>query len=151
VWQGVGFSLLFAALSTAALATVPRQRMTSATGLYNVVRQVMGSIGIALAATTLTHSQATYHAVLVEDMRTPVALRWLAGVAAAAQRAGADLLTAQGQALELLDRLVQQQATVLAYNHIFALVAVIFLLIGPLVPLLPRSAGLEGEARVVLD
>jgi MFS transporter, DHA2 family, multidrug resistance protein len=151
VWQGVGFSLLFAALSTAALATVPRQRMTSATGLYNVVRQVMGSIGIALAATTLTHSQATYHAVLVEDMRTPVALRWLAGVAAAAQRAGADLLTAQGQALELLDRLVQRQATVLAYNHIFALVAVIFLLIGPLVPLLPRSAGLEGEARVVLD
>jgi protein-S-isoprenylcysteine O-methyltransferase Ste14 len=50
------WDLLFAAPSTAALATVPRERMTSATGLYNVVRQVMGSIGIALAATTLTHS-----------------------------------------------------------------------------------------------
>jgi DHA2 family multidrug resistance protein len=151
VWQGIGFSLLFAALSTAALATVPRERMTSATGLYNVVRQVMGSIGIALAATTLTHSEATYHAVLVEDMRTSVALRWLAGAAAAAEHAGADVLTAHRRALELLDHLVQRQATVLAYNHIFALVAGIFLLIGPLVLLLPRSARVEHDAGVVLE
>jgi MFS transporter, DHA2 family, multidrug resistance protein len=151
VWQGIGFSLMFAALSTAALATVPRERMTSATGLYNVVRQVMGSIGIAAAATTLTHSVATYHAVLVEDMRTPVALRWLAGVAAAAERAGADVVTAHGRALELLDHVVQRQATVLAYNHIFALVAAIFLLIGPLALLLPRSARIGHDAGVVLE
>lgn len=151
VWQGIGFSLLFAALSTAALATVSRARMTSATGLYNVVRQVMGSIGIALAATTLTHSEAAYHAVLVEDMRTSVALRWLAGAAAVAQRAGTDLITARQRAFELLDHVVQQQAAVLAYNHIFALVAASFLLVGPLVLLLPRSARIQGERELMLD
>ena len=70
---------------------------------------------------------------------------------AAAQRAGADMATAHGRALELLDQVVQRQATVLAYNHIFALVAVIFLLIGPLVLLLPRSARIEHEPGVVLE
>jgi DHA2 family multidrug resistance protein len=125
--------------------------MTSATGLYNVVRQVMGSIGIALAATTLTHSEAAYHAVLVEDMRTSVALRWLAGVAAAAQRAGADLVTARQRAVELLDHVVHEQAAVLAYNHIFVLVAASFLLVGPLVLLLPRSARVQGERELLLD
>src|SRR5512143_2371068 len=47
LWQGVGFSLIFLSLSTAALATIPRHQMTQAAGLYNVVRQVMGSVGIA--------------------------------------------------------------------------------------------------------
>jgi hypothetical protein len=45
----------------------------------------------------------------------------------------------------------QRQATVLAYNHIFALVAAIFLLIGPLALLLPRSARIEHRAGVVLE
>ena len=34
VWQGVGFSLIFVALSTAALATIPRPDVTAATPLY---------------------------------------------------------------------------------------------------------------------
>ena len=45
LWQGVGFALIFVALTTAALATIPREEMTQAVGLYNVVRQVFGSIG----------------------------------------------------------------------------------------------------------
>lgn len=66
-WQGVGFSLIFVSLSTAALSTIPRPRMTAATGLYNVVRQVMGSVGIAIAATTLSSSTVRYHAILSEN------------------------------------------------------------------------------------
>ena len=49
-----GFSLIFVALSTAALGAIEKAKMTAAAGLYNVVRQVSGSVGIAVAATTLT-------------------------------------------------------------------------------------------------
>jgi DHA2 family multidrug resistance protein len=139
VWQGVGFSLLFAALSTAALGAVRREIMTAATGLYNVVRQVMGSIGIAVAATLLTHSEATYHAVLAEDAAGPVAQQWLLSVTAKMQALGADAATARQRALDLLDGKVSQQATVLAYNHIFLLVAALFLIVLPLVLLLKRA------------
>jgi DHA2 family multidrug resistance protein len=144
VWQGVGFSLLFAALSTAALSAVPREIMTAATGLYNVVRQVMGSIGIALAATLLTHSEATYHAVLAEDASGTVAQQWLRSAAAGMQALGADAATARQRALGVLDLKVTQQATVLAYNHIFVLVAALFVIVTPLVLLLRNAGHLEG-------
>jgi DHA2 family multidrug resistance protein len=53
---GVGFGLIFVALSTAAPATIERSQMTGASGLYNVVREVSGSVGIAVRATQLTSS-----------------------------------------------------------------------------------------------
>jgi hypothetical protein len=51
----------------------------------------------------------------------------------------------------LLDHVVHEQAAVLAYNHIFVLVAASFLLVGPLVLLLPRSARVQGERELLLD
>ena len=149
IWQGVGFSLLFAALSTAALAPLPKTEITAATGLYNVVRQVMGSIGIALAATLLTHSEAEYHAVLVVDASGPVAQGWLAATTAALQRLGATAVDAREHALALLDSLISRQATVLAYNHIFELVALMFAVVVPLLFLLPRSSHSEGVEIMV--
>ena len=150
VWQGIGFSLLFAALSTAALASIAKERMTAATGLYNVVRQVMGSIGIAAAATLLTHSEATYHASIVDTASGPVAQQWLAGTAAALQRAGSGAAVARERALALLDAKVWQQATVLAYNHIFMLVALLFVAALPLVLLLRRSHH-AGPVEMIAD
>jgi DHA2 family multidrug resistance protein len=99
----------------------------------------MGSIGIAVAATLLTHSEATYHAVLAEDAAGPVAQQWLLSVTAKMQALGADAATARQRALDLLDGKVSQQATVLAYNHIFLLVAALFLIVLPLVLLLKRA------------
>ncbi len=150
IWQGVGFSFLFAALSTAALAGVPKPEITEATGLYNVVRQVMGSIGIAVAATLLTHSEATYHAVLAERASGPVAQTWIANTMAGLQRLGATAADAREHALALLDYLVSRQATVLAYNHIFELVAIMFAVVAPLLFLIPRSGHSEG-AEVMAD
>ena len=150
IWQGVGFSFLFAALSTAALAPIPKAEITSATGLYNVVRQVMGSIGIALAATLLTHSEATYHAVLVVDASGPIAQSWIATTMAGLQHLGASAAEAREHALALFDGLISRQATVLAYNHIFELVALMFAVVAPLLFLLPRSGHSNGE-KVIME
>jgi DHA2 family multidrug resistance protein len=142
VWQGVGFSLLFVALSTAALATIPRPRMTAASGLYNVVRQVMGSVGIAIAATQLVRSQSRYHDALAEHvtMYSTATQQWLHAVTAGMMRAGADAYTATQQALRLLELDVTRQATALAYNHVLLLVAVLFLVSTPLVLLVRGHA-----------
>ena len=148
IWQGIGFSFLFAALSTAALAPLPRAEITAATGVYNVVRQVMGSIGIALAATLLTHSQATYHAVLVADSSGPAEQNWLAATIASLQKLGASAADAREHALALLDSVISRQATVLAYNHIFELVALMFATVLPLLFLLPRAGTPGGETII---
>jgi DHA2 family multidrug resistance protein len=151
LWQGVGFSLIFVSLSTAALSTIPRPRMTAATGLYNVVRQVMGSVGIAIAATTLSTSTTRYRAILVEDAgRSTAAQQWIDGVTAAMRGKGADLLTAKAEALKLLDGMVTRQAAVLAYNHVFVLVSALFVLGFPLVFLLRRGTP-SGDVEVHVD
>jgi DHA2 family multidrug resistance protein len=146
VWQGVGFSLLFVSLSTAALATIPKPKMTAASGLYNVVRQVMGSVGIAIAATQLVRSQSRYHDAIAEHvtMYSAATQQWLKAVTAGMIRAGADAYTATQRALQLLDLEVTRQATALAYNHVLLLVAGLFLASIPLV-LLVRS---HRDARV---
>ena len=143
VWQGVGFAMIFVALSTAALSTVERHRITAATGLYNVVRQVMGSVGIAVAATELVRGQSRYHDVLAEHV-TPYSAAtqdWLHGATAGMMRAGADALTATGRALRLLDVRVLRQATVLSYNHVLLLVAALFLVSLPLILLVRGGRG----------
>ena len=146
VWQGVGFSLIFVALSTAALATIPRPDVTAATGLYNVSRQVFGSVGIAVAATQLTAGVTTYHAILAEraGQANPTAIGWLSQTTAALMaRTGADFATARMQALKLLDLMVTREATVLSYNRVFVLVSMLFIFALPLVFLLKRGHAVE--------
>jgi DHA2 family multidrug resistance protein len=45
--------LMFTPLSTLTLANVPRHKMTKASGLYNVIRQIGGSFGVALIGSLL--------------------------------------------------------------------------------------------------
>jgi DHA2 family multidrug resistance protein len=153
VWQGVGFSMLFVALSTAALATIPKPKMTAASGLYNVVRQVMGSVGIAAAATELVRSQARYHDVLATHVTPydPATQSWLQAVTAGMIHAGVDAYTAMQRALHILNLEVTKQALVLAYNHVLLLVALLFIVSAPLVLVLrgvPRS---DKAAGIVAD
>jgi DHA2 family multidrug resistance protein len=148
LWQGVGFSFIFVALSTAALAAMAKADMTAASGLYNVVRQVCGSVGIAVAASELTRGVARYHAVLAEHVTLYDATtrQWLQGATAAMRRAGSDPYTAGRRALDLLNRDVTRQATVLSYNHVFLLIAALFIAVVPLVLLLRSARPAAGAA-----
>src|SRR2546423_11865754 len=58
--QGVGMSLLFVPLTTIAMDSIPREKMGYATSLFNLMRNIGGSIGIAATGTMLSRtSQAT--------------------------------------------------------------------------------------------
>jgi DHA2 family multidrug resistance protein len=153
MWQGVGFSLIFVALSTAALATIDKPKMTAATGLYNVVRQVFGSVGIAVAATQLTTHTAIYRAELVTHMGTTQMVQahhFIEMTAAAMRHRGLDALSATQRALAILDLRVTRQAATLAYNHVFLLVTALFAISVPLVFLL-KSARTGGHAEIMVD
>ncbi|HVA58128.1 MAG TPA: DHA2 family efflux MFS transporter permease subunit [Gemmatimonadaceae bacterium] len=151
VWTGAGFSFLFAALSTAALSAIPKARMTAATGVYNVVRQVMGSIGIAVFATALTHGQQRYYALLAEHSSSIVARQWLRDVTGQMQALGASLGVAQHRALQLLGLRVSAQATVLSYNDIFAALAITFAAVAPLILLLPRKVDHSEPIEIAVE
>jgi MFS transporter, DHA2 family, multidrug resistance protein len=128
--QGVGFGFIFVSLSTAALSAMEKKNMTAATGLYNVVRQIFGSIGIALAATILTRGETIYRVGLVKNM-TPfggVAAKYLNALTSYFSSRGVDDYRAKTMALKTMDRMLDRQASMLSYNHIFLLIAVVFLI-----------------------
>src|SRR6266849_4104257 len=56
--QGVAFSCLWIPLTTMALSTTPRHRLSDATGLNSLLRQTGGSVGLAVFATLLTRFAA---------------------------------------------------------------------------------------------
>ena len=58
--RGVGMGLMFTALSTIALVNIPREKMAQASSIMNSIRQLGGSLGVAILATILT-SRMNYH------------------------------------------------------------------------------------------
>jgi len=139
--QGVGFGMIFVSLSTAALSTIEKQLMTAATGLYNVVRQVFGSIGIALAATILDRGDNFNRARLMEHITvfgdsTNHMLRSLTQYFYAR---GMDMADAQNKALKAVEEIVMRQASMLSFNYLFSLIAALFIISIPLIFLITDS------------
>lgn len=149
--QGAGFGMIFVALSTAALSTVAKHTLTAAAGLYNVVRQVFGSVGIAIAASQLTKSMTTYHALLAEKVTdySSVTSGWIQSVSGSMQGQGADAATARQMALTLLDGELSRQAGMMAYNHLFLLVTTLFIISMPFIFLLKSNKKLEGVEEII--
>ncbi len=153
VWQGLGFGMIFVALSTVALATIPRPHLTAASGLYNVVRQVAGSVGTAWAATALTSNTISYRGELAQHL-TPYrweVWQWLSGVGSGLAGRGGQIAQAPAQALRLLEGQLERQAMMLAFNRVFFMFLIMFLACLPLVLFLRPGKGQAPAADVVAE
>jgi MFS transporter, DHA2 family, multidrug resistance protein len=60
IFSGVGLSMIFVPLSTVTMGTLPQEQMGNASGIFNLLRNVGGSVGIS-AVTTLLARQAQVH------------------------------------------------------------------------------------------
>ncbi|MEB2346633.1 MAG: DHA2 family efflux MFS transporter permease subunit [Deltaproteobacteria bacterium] len=140
VGRGVAMGLMFVPLSTATLRALPPAEVLQGAGLYNLFRQLGGSMGIATLATLVDHRGALHRALLAEHV-TPLseAARvrldlFTAGLVAR----GLDPETAARAAYEALERIVASQAALLAFRDCYLLIVLLFLALVPLVPLLQR-------------
>ena len=150
--QGAGFGMIFVALSTAALASIKKSEMTAASGLYNVVRQVFGSVGIAITATELTRGEQIFRAGLVKNV-TPFAANTrniASALTGAMARQGGGPALAKYKALAILDGQLRRQASMLSYNHVFSMVTALFVISVPLVFLL-KSGHPPEEGEIIID
>ena len=141
--QGFGFASLFVPLTTVALAGIPRFRLTDATGLNSLLRQIGGSLGLAGFATLLPHFIASAHSGLAAhlDPGRPEVIARLAGLQAGLGARGLDASAARMGALRILDGTVAQQASVLGFERMFLFAGLAFLLVIPFALFLRRPAG----------
>ena len=132
--QGIGFACLFVPLSTVALAAIPRHKMADATGLNSLFRQIGGSVGLAVGATLLTRYGAQARSSLVAHVTASngATLGRVAQMTRGMMARGLDFETAQATALRALDGIVDQQATLLAFDRVFIMAGIAFLVVLPL-------------------
>ncbi len=141
--QGFGVGFLFISVAAAAYSTMPAENMGQATGLYNLVRNEAGSIGIALSSTLLA-SRAQFHQSRLVERLTPFnpvyAERLQRTESLLRPVAGQDPHSVKNLAVGLIYHQVQVQASVMAYVDVFALMTGVLLLFLPLIPILRSRA-----------
>lgn len=150
VTQGIGFSCLFVPLSTVALASIPRHKMADATGLNSLFRQIGGSVGLAVGATLLTRYGDQARASLVAHV-TPssgAAMMRLQQTIGGFVARGFDPITARDMALRALDGIIEQQATLLAFERVFIMAGLAFLFVLPLLYFLKTPKGDAAAVKV---
>jgi DHA2 family multidrug resistance protein len=65
---GLGLAFVFVPLATITFANVPKAEMGNATGIYNLMRNIGGSVGIAMVTTFLARRSQFHQTVLVTNV-----------------------------------------------------------------------------------
>ena len=146
VARGVGLGLIFVPLTGATMAELKPQQLAQGTGMFNLTRQLGGSLGIAISATLLSRFTAQSRALLAEHVVVgdPLTTSRVEGLTRALIAKGADVMSAKQQALMILDRQMQGQASVLAFSKLYLLSGMALMASLPLL-LLFRSGKSRGH------
>ncbi|HEY6340691.1 MAG TPA: DHA2 family efflux MFS transporter permease subunit [Bryobacteraceae bacterium] len=148
--QGFGLSMIFVPLTTIAMNPVPREQMGNATSVYNLMRNLGGSIGIAVIAMLNTRYQQRYIDILGSHVTAanPEAIQRLNAARALFLANGSGQALADQRAYATIFGMVQRQAAMRAFVDLFQLLTIVFLLMIPLTLIMrkPKSAGGSGAA-----
>lgn len=150
--QGVAFSCLFIPLTTMALSTIPRYRLADATGLNSLLRQIGGSVGLAVFATLLSRNATKIRGSMLGQLAAgdPEAMARLAGIKKMLMGRGLDQFAADSGAMRILDGLIRRQAMMISFEKLFYLAGICFLFVIPLIFVLraPAKGGEKIEVHV---
>jgi DHA2 family multidrug resistance protein len=136
--QGASMGLVFVPLMVLTMAFTPKERMGNATGLFNMMRNIGGGVGISMVATMLTRMGQEHTNLLVANITplSPSVLSLLGGLRGLF--AGSGPVWADQQAYAALFGLVQREATMVALVRIFQFLGVLVLTLIPLIALTKR-------------
>src|SRR5437588_4423153 len=138
--DGLALGFIFVPLSTTSVGTLPKEEIGKATGIYNLMRNVGGSVGISLVTTLLARHAQAHQAILAQhvspyDAEAAQRLRELEALFA--PRVGSQAAAAAAQAA--LYSMVVRQAMLLDFVDNFRLMAVLALCCVPIVFVLRRT------------
>jgi DHA2 family multidrug resistance protein len=138
IMSGLAMGFIFVPLTTIAMGTLPNDQIGNASGVFNLMRNTGGSIGIAAMTTILARSVQTHQAALVAHL-TPYndnfqeRLRLMTGALG-----GAGDPTALDKAYHGIYGALVKQAMLLSYIDSFRILAFLCVLCIPLTLLFKR-------------
>jgi DHA2 family multidrug resistance protein len=144
--RAVGQALVFAPLSAVATAGIEAENAGSASGLFNMMRNLGGAVGIAMLQTFLTkreqyHSNVLTQSVSMLEQATRTRIEQLTQYFTS--HGVADHAEATHRALVAIGRIVQKQAYILAFSDTFYLLGAALIVALMAAMLLKKSDHLE--------
>jgi DHA2 family multidrug resistance protein len=142
ILQGLALGFLFVPLTTSALSEISRSAMSNATGLYTLVRQLGGSLGIALLELIETRREDTAQQAFAANvtLSNPMVSQMM--------HAAKDPM----RALSSIAGMVDLSSTVVAYDYLFRFCAIVFVISIPTVMVLKKpKPSPTGEAVAVIE
>jgi len=148
--QGMAMGLLFVPLTTVTFHAIPKSQTGNATSIFNVMRNIGASMGIAAVITVVArHSQSHTNDlgrhVNLYNLPTQQVFQALRNGFLAK---GADMATATQRAYAALFGMVQRQAAMLSFVDAFFLLGALFLAMLPLILLMRKARGGNGGGPV---
>ncbi len=143
--QGVAMACIFIPLMTTSMSNISKEKMGNATSIYNLMRNIGGSFGIATMTTFLARRQQVHQNQLIghvtpSDLRTREALQ---GLQRFFYQHGVSAHDAMQKSLGALYGMVQRQAAMLSFVEAFWVMGVIFWAMLPLLLLLRNARDLH--------
>jgi DHA2 family multidrug resistance protein len=138
--QGTAMGLLFVPLTTVTNDPIPNEQMGNATSIFNLMRNIGASFGIA-AVTTIIARHSQTHINILGGHITPYSQgtrQALQGAQGMFGSGGSPPTQAGQQGLGAIWGMVQQQAAMLSFIDAFRLLGIIFLFMLPLIFLMKR-------------
>jgi DHA2 family multidrug resistance protein len=148
--MGLSLGLLFVPLTTITMDPIPKETMGNATSLFNLVRNLGGSIGIAAVATIQERREQLHINVLGShvNLYNHPSQNSLSHLQAFFMSGGASISMASHQAYLAIWGMVEQQARMMSYNDAFHLLAIMFFCMLPIIFLMKKPSG-RGERMAV--
>jgi DHA2 family multidrug resistance protein len=133
---GLGMGFTFIPLTTMTLSHIPKEHMTEASSLYNLLRNLGGSVGIAFVTTVVSRRSQFHQSRLVEHL-SPFDPAYSSFHDKMSSFLGSHGLPTSG-ADSLMYRELVRQSTALAFNDAFLTICLLMICILPLVFLMKR-------------
>ncbi len=146
--MGVGLGMLFVPLASLAFSTIKKEEMGNATSIFSLLRNIAGSVGIALI-TTLLARRAQFHQLRLTESLNPFDPRYQAAMQQASSILNAKAGTASPAAANgLIYQELMKQSSLLSFTDAFYISAVAMICVLPLVFLLKRPKDGAAAAAV---
>jgi DHA2 family multidrug resistance protein len=150
ILRGCSLMLAMVPINNVALGTLPVDKIRSASGLFNLTRNLGGAVGLAAINTVLTHQQDVHYIRLAEHVNfsNPAATEMMTNLTKTYDSVGMD---GSQVAIKKMVGMVSQQALLMSFMDIFmiltflfgALVLMTMMLAKPKAP--PKGAGGGGH------
>jgi MFS transporter, DHA2 family, multidrug resistance protein len=141
VMLGIGVAFVFIPLTTISLSHIRKEEMGNATAVFNLLRNLGGSFGVALSATILARQAQVHQARLTEHL-TPFDPAYVLSAQQSARtllERGIEASQAAQGGMGLIYQRLLREAAMLSFNDVFYLLTVLMLLTVPLVFFMRRT------------